>query len=367
LYVIIRGITPLWGVRVTPQIQDWLAKAWADRGNTLVYYNYKFDSSPALNLIPIDTVRNFSDHIAATNSLPMPPTYDRILIDFSRLHALCGPELDYGKNRIVVTLAHSRKLAKFIDVEDRLQDIESLNPGILTERQFANVADEVHAEIQRKMADFHHSRVPYSAKSPSPTLRRRSPASRSRAPHLLKSTVSTDHIWVTTWDDARQIGRGALRPPTHDTALAWRRILGLKTEFRGAPPPNYTFNDIAMNVIYRISFKFSRNRKSSLGLRKPNIFSGGYLDLFGTFWPKSVGKNPSGWGRTLIICGGHADDGEIGASEAVIRIGDLVSFTQVVHLGRIGRRAVPGVAPVDVRTFAEKRHRDELKIDIEAP
>lgn len=346
------------------EIEQWLRDAWADRANTLIGYNFKFEFSEERYFFPDNLLSDFSKHIAAAKVHPVTPAYGQLLDDFSGGRELSGPEVDHSDSKVVVAVCPSGRLAKIIGSDRILSDLEGMFPAEIPSDEFPEYAEKVVDELRGAMRALGFGRSIRSAPRGRVALRKRASPSPVKAPHTLKAVLPNDIFWVTNWEDVRRILREISHVKPDLAAAAWRRILGLKTMFSGTTP-NYGRSDIFWNIIFRVSFRRSSSTGKAFNLRRPTVFSRGYPDVYATFWPRSAAKNPSGWGKTLVTCAGTAKDGGIGVAEAVIRAVDLARITDAVHIGWIDRRTAPAYA-VDVRKFAERRHRDELGLDIDA-
>ena len=115
--------------------------------------------------------------------------------------------------------------------------------------------------------------------------------------------------------------------------------------------------DKKLDRIYYV-FTFKEQPHAKDVLRKPTVFSGAIHETYGTYWGANAKKTTAsidGFGRTITLCVGDLDDGEIGVREAVVSAG-TISGGKGVYVGYVPQDLVPTSPQIDVKLFAQKRH-----------
>jgi hypothetical protein len=335
-------------------LDRWIADAYEKRQMTLVYFNYRYETSSGAGLIDSDAHAAFEAYLDA--NVGYLGDHQSLLDGFLRDHSeirLSGPPINH--NRIVVSVLHVKKLAEVFGFNDRYRSYET---------RVSSDAKTLGNHVTRDV-EFFLDQIKPQGTGTGPSSTRSRPRSRvrkvqrtTRRGPLGRSFSSDALLWVSTFRLVSQLC-GKTRTPA-EKALALRRVLGLPTLH--PPWPGASPTDIVLgNIFYRVHFRIRKDRRDR-PLRKPTVFSGGFADVYATYPPR---PQSDGWGRTVTLCRGDAEDGSTGFPEAVIRLSDLIA-TSVMRLGQVSPQdqPMPRESLVNVPTFARLRHRDVLAMDI---
>jgi hypothetical protein len=295
--------------------------------------------------------------------------YKEFLMEFTKRNPhnrLSGPAIIFPTDG-VVSVFSAWKFGRIFGKDAELKRIVSDLVEITKIEEAGSIVEAFVIAFFRQLLHARRQRTDDGAGGPAAGTIVRTTASGRRTPSARHRTTGThfaasEVLWCTTRQDGAVLYAAA--PPSTELALAMRRILGLPTMYRALGPATGREN-VLSNIFFRIHFTEDTEPgrvAARAGLRKPTVFSEGFSDVYGTFWGSPPGD---GWGRTVTLCVGDANDGDVGLPEAVVMLDEILSTT-AKSIGQIPPSRVPGprAQQVQVGVFAQRRHRDTLSMTL---
>lgn len=346
-------------------LEYWLDTARANRGDDLIYFNFLFETASKNSLIPRETLAAFTQYLADESFDPGVDTHTEFLSEFTtrfEQHRMSGPAIPFPDDGVVSIFSAEKFGRIFGKTEDLEKLVEASDAGRPFERHaVAGAITEYirHLALALKKRAAEDTRETVRVSTTPSGLRSKSSV---RTPETTRFS-KTEMIWCTRRRDVAVLYQDA--PPSEALARALRRVLGLPTSYKSARPTSKV-SEVLGKIFFRVHFSVMEDAPAypaARGLRKPTVFSEGFCDVYATYWGPPQGD---GWGRTVTLCAGDAEDGRPGSSEAVVLLDELV-YRAAKSVGDLPARPVPEIKREDevrVGEFAQRRHVDVLQMII---
>lgn len=344
-------------------LEDWLQEAKEDCENTLIARNYEFELEHSC--LDLDLLKEFKLALESFHRKQKAGTYRAILEQFVRDNKkvpLSGAAVEFPPNG-VTSIVNAWKIRELFDVEIDIGEVDYKAKDSIIQSTVKSAERELQRELNTIAATTGSDGEKNVGSSSSTGSRRKSNRSqRTQGDHWRKTFDSSSVIWVTktehVWEQTSGRKKGA------DLALLLRRLLGLPTCYREAEDgeEENSTEQFFRNLFFRIRFMPRESDEDTASknsiLRKPTVFSGGYADVYGTYWGSPPGD---GWGRTITLCARDEYDGSVGLPEAVVSLKDLIA-TFVIQVGHVGPGDIEFARDeqINVKIFEKRRFSETL-------